>query len=141
MKLIIAVTVLAAGTLPSVAAQAGPVQYAKICDLHGPGYIYDPGHDSCVNVGAVTDLQRGLAASIAMPAAPMPSAPGKTTWSLNMSYITADQFNSSMTNKVGIGGSLAHRIDLFKKPMMFTVGYANGGGGFQSARVGMAGEF
>ena len=141
MKLILSVALLFGAGLTASSVQAAPAQYAKICPNSGPGYIYDPGTDQCVNVGATTDLQRGIAASIAMPAAPMPSAPGKTTWSLNMSYITADQFNSGLTNKVGFGGSLAHRIDIFKKPVMFTLGYSNGGGGFQAARVGMAGEF
>ena len=65
-----------------------------------------------------------------MAPASMPSAPGRTSWSLN-----AAEFH-----KVGaIGGSLAHRFDV-PVPLAVTAGWSVSHAS-ASVRVGLQGEF
>ena len=49
-KLSLAMMLSAAVSLSSVAAQAAPVEYVRVCSLYGAGYFYLPGTDTCVNV-------------------------------------------------------------------------------------------
>lgn len=132
---------IAFGLLASAPALASPVNYVRVCDQSGAGYFYVPGTDQCADARLLGDLQKGLAAAFAMTNAPMPSAPGKTTWSLNVSAIQSTNFSSGLGNKMGFGGSLGHRIDVFNKPFMFTLGYSTSPGGFHAGRIGVAGEF
>jgi hypothetical protein len=77
------------------------------------------------------EARQGIAASMAMTTASMPSAPGRTSWTLN-----ASQFQ----NYTGFSGSLAHRFDL-RVPLAITGGFAVSGSGGTGGRVGLAGEF
>ena len=77
------------------------------------------------------ESRQGVAAAVAMGSAPMPSAPGRTTWAGNTSL-----FNGA----VGVGGSVAHRFDTMI-PLAVTAGYAYGGNRGQVARAGLEGEF
>ena len=77
------------------------------------------------------ESRQGVAAAVAMGSAPMPSAPGRTTWAGNTSL-----FNGA----VGVGGSVAHRFDT-TIPLAVTAGYAYGGNRGQVARAGLEGEF
>ena len=77
------------------------------------------------------EARRGIAAAMAMSAAPMPSAPGRTSWTLN-----AAEFNG----EAALGGSLAHRIGGGDRPLAISAGFSRSGG--ESAyRVGLSGEF
>ncbi|MER9918557.1 MULTISPECIES: hypothetical protein [unclassified Mesorhizobium] len=78
-----------------------------------------------------TEARQGIAAAIAMTTAPMPSAPGRTSWASNVGYFKG---------ATAFGGSLAHRFD-FDEPFAFTAGYAYGGGSSHGFRLGLAGEF
>jgi hypothetical protein len=141
MKFYAGVAVVISVMAGAVAAQATPVEYVRVCDQSGQGFFYIPGTDQCVSAKSLVDMQRGLAASFAMTSAPMPSAPGKTSWSLNASAIQSTSFVQGAGNKTGFGASVGHRVDLFNQPFMFTFGYANAPGGFHAGRVGIAGEF
>jgi autotransporter adhesin len=77
------------------------------------------------------DLRRGIAASTAMGYAPMPSAPGRTSFAMN---------GATFSGENGIGFSVAHRVDA-RIPLMITGGYASGGGNEHVARIGFALEF
>ncbi|RUY20356.1 hypothetical protein EN979_36475, partial [Mesorhizobium sp. M7A.F.Ca.US.001.04.2.1] len=79
-----------------------------------------------------TEARQGIAAAIAMTTAPMPSAPGRTSWATNLGYFKGE---------TAFGASLAHRLDLFDEPFAVTAGYAYGGGESHAARIGLAGEF
>lgn len=75
--------------------------------------------------------RRGIAAVAAMTTAPMPSEPGRTSWTANTAVFRGE---------VGFGGALAHRFDT-AAPLALTAGFAYAPGGNSTARVGMAGEF
>ncbi len=77
------------------------------------------------------ESRQGVAAAVAMGSAPMPSAPGRTTWAGNTSL-----FNGA----VGLGGSVAHRFDT-TIPLAITAGYAYGGNKTHVASAGLEGEF
>jgi len=77
------------------------------------------------------EARRGIAAAMAMSSAPMPSAPGKTSWTLN-----AAEFNG----EAALGGSIAHRFGRGDRPLAVSAGFSHSGR--ESAfRVGMSGEF
>lgn len=48
MKILIVSAGLAALTLSGGFAQAGPVEYVRICDVYGTGFFYIPGTDRCI---------------------------------------------------------------------------------------------
>jgi autotransporter adhesin len=77
------------------------------------------------------ESRQGVAAAVAMGSASMPSAPGRTTWAGNTSL-----YNGA----VGVGGSVAHRLDTVI-PLAVTAGYAYGGNRGHVARAGLEGEF
>ena len=76
------------------------------------------------------EARAGAASAMAMSTAPMPSAPGRTSWTVN-----AAEFNS----EPGWGGSVAHRLNL-AMPFAVTAGFAFSGAN-NGARVGFSGEF
>lgn len=76
------------------------------------------------------EARAGAASAMAMSTAPMPSAPGRTSWTVN-----AAEFNS----EPGWGGSVAHRLNL-SVPFAVTAGFAFSGAN-NGARVGFSGEF
>lgn len=77
------------------------------------------------------EARQGVAAAVAMTTAPMPSAPGRTSWAMNL---------ATFKGEYAFGGSLAHRFDA-PIPIALTAGHAYGGGKSHAARVGLQGEF
>jgi autotransporter adhesin len=82
-------------------------------------------------LGDRRDAQRGIAAAVAMSAAPMPSEPGRISYTLNGAIYRGEQ---------AIGGSMMYRLNT-SKPMAFGAGISHAGGGSTAVRVGVAGEF
>jgi hypothetical protein len=80
---------------------------------------------------SITQVERGVAATVAMANIFMPSAPGRTAWAVNA---------ATFQGEVGAGFSLAHRLSL-SVPVAITAGYGNGGGTAHVGRVGLMGEF
>jgi autotransporter adhesin len=78
-----------------------------------------------------SEARRGIAAAVATASAPMPSAPGKTTWQLRA---------STFQGETGLGFGVAHRLNL-NIPLDVIAGYGNGGGNQHTAYVGVGGEF
>ena len=83
-------------------------------------------------VGAnLIEARRGIAAAVATASAPMPSAPGKTSWQVR---------GSTFQSQTGFGFGFAHRLHT-SMPLSIVGGYGNGGGTQHTAYVGMGGEF
>jgi autotransporter adhesin len=126
----------------SLAAQTGPTRFVTT-DSSGNLASSSFGPDSIASLDArVSGLSRevlsvkrearqGVAAAMAMTSAPMPSAPGRTSWASNL---------SSFRGEWGGGFSIAHRLDT-AIPLALTGGYAYGGGKSHGLRVGLQGEF
>jgi hypothetical protein len=68
---------------------------------------------------------------MALTTAPMPSAPGRTTWAIN---------GAAFMGEKAAGASFAYRLDT-REPLALTAGYAYGGGEAHGIRLGMQGEF
>ncbi len=77
------------------------------------------------------DGRQGTAAALALASAPFPSAPGKTSYSIN---------GSTYRSEYAFGVSLAHRLDTIN-PVALTGGVTFAVGGQVGARVGIEGEF
>ena len=77
------------------------------------------------------DAQRGTAAAVALVPAPMPSEPGKTSYTFNLATFRGEQ---------AVGASIAHRFGT-DNPFAFTAGVSYAGSRNTAARVGIAGEF
>jgi autotransporter adhesin len=77
------------------------------------------------------EARRGIAAAMALAAAPMPSAPGRTTVAVNAGYYHGE---------AGFGVGISHRFNA-TVPLVLSGSYANGGGNEHVGRVGMALEF
>ena len=75
--------------------------------------------------------KRGIAATVALTTAAMPSAPGKTSWAMNSAVFNGE---------VGLGFSMAHRLNT-SAPLYISGGYSNGGGREHIMRAGLGGEF
>jgi hypothetical protein len=80
---------------------------------------------------SVNQLFSGVAAAVAINSAPMPSAPGRTTWSVNA---------AAFQSEVGGGFSLAYRLST-SMPIAITASYGSGGASANVGRVGLMGEF
>lgn len=81
---------------------------------------------------AQKEARGGVAAAVALVNAPMPSAPGKTSWAGNVAKFR-DQY--------AMGFSFAHRLNS-NAPLAMTAGLAyTPGTGDKAGRIGMAGEF
>jgi hypothetical protein len=79
------------------------------------------------------EARQGIAATMAISSASMPSAPGRTSWTVNAADFRDEQ---------AVGGSIAHRFNT-RVPFAFTAGFAISvsGSGEKGGRVGFAGEF
>jgi len=77
------------------------------------------------------ESRQGIAAAMAMAAAPTPTAVGKTSWAANVGVFK---------DEVAFGAAFAHRID-FAGVTNVTGGYAYGGEDSHGFRVGLSGEF
>lgn len=77
------------------------------------------------------DARQGIAAAVALAQAPMPSAPGKVSYTVNVANFRDEQ---------AVSASMAMRL---RGPttMAVTAGVAYGGGANTAVRVGVAGEF
>ena len=77
------------------------------------------------------EARRGIAATAALATAMTPSAPGKTTVSLNAGYFRGE---------VGLGVAMAHRLNT-TVPMILHGSFASGSGSEYVGRTGVALEF
>ena len=77
------------------------------------------------------EARQGIAAAMAMDTAPMPSAPGRTSWAMN---------TAAFKSEFAGGFSFAHRLNT-ARPFAITGSYGNSGGNTHGGRVGLAGEF
>lgn len=77
------------------------------------------------------DARSGIAAAMAMGYAPMPSAPGRTSYALN---------GSTFRDAQAIGGALSHRLNT-EEPFAITAAFAYAGHANNAVRFGVAGEF
>ncbi|MBA9061920.1 hypothetical protein [Methylobacterium fujisawaense] len=78
------------------------------------------------------EARQGVAMAIAMATAPMPSAPGKTTWATN---------GATYRGEWAGGLAVAHRLPTCCVPIAVTAGMAYGGDNAVGVRAGLAGEF
>lgn len=78
-----------------------------------------------------TDTRQGIAAAVAMGQAPMPSAPGRTSYVMNGATFRGEQ---------AVGGSILHRLDT-AEPLAVGVGFSFAGNKNNAFKVGIAGEF
>lgn len=77
------------------------------------------------------DTSKGIAASLALTSAPMPSEPGKTSYAVNAATFRGEQ---------ALGVSVMHRVDT-SNPFAIAAGFTYAGDNNNGARVGVAGEF
>ncbi|HEY1606842.1 MAG TPA: hypothetical protein VGF77_14720 [Allosphingosinicella sp.] len=77
------------------------------------------------------DARQGIAAAVALSPAPMPSAPGRTSYTLN---------GSTFRGQYAVGASIMHRFD-GERPFALTAGFSFAGNRNNAARIGVAGEF
>jgi trimeric autotransporter adhesin len=104
--------------LHNVAAGVAPTDAANVSQLNGFG------------VGLKSNVFSGIAASIAMGSAATPSAPGKTTLTLQSGFFE---------NYAGVGIAFAHRLNT-DMPIDIEGGFAHAGGE-NVGRVGVSIEF
>lgn len=109
----------------STAAQSGPVGMATV---DGFGTL---GVDFAVVPTLRREIWQGVAAAVAIAEAPMPSAPGRTSYAFNVSTFRGEE---------AMGGSIMHRLST-SNPFAISVGFSYAGNGNNAARVGIAGEF
>jgi autotransporter adhesin len=125
----------------SRAAQSGPVQVVT-SDSGGnlaTASLSDLGLASIGDINAINarlndltkESRRGIAATAALAVAMTPSAPGKTTVSVNTGFFKGE---------TGMGVALAHRLN-FSTPFILHGSYANAGGNGHVGRVGFGFEF
>jgi autotransporter adhesin len=77
------------------------------------------------------DARKGIAAAVAIGNAPMPSAPGRTSYVVN---------GAVFRGEYALGGSIMHRMG-GETPFAVTAGFSFAGHKNNAARVGVAGEF
>jgi autotransporter adhesin len=125
----------------SRAAQSGPVQVVT-SDSGGnlaTASLSELGLASIGDINAINarlndltkESRRGIAATAALAVAMTPSAPGKTTVSVNTGFFKGE---------TGMGVALAHRLN-FATPFILHGSYANAGGNGHVGRVGFGFEF
>ena len=109
----------------STAAQSGPVGLATI---DGSGTL---GVDLTTLPALRREARQGVAAAVAIGNAPMPSAPGRTSYVFNLATFRGEQ---------AVGGSIMHRLPT-STPFAITAGFSYARNRNNAARVGVAGEF
>jgi hypothetical protein len=77
------------------------------------------------------DMRSGIAAAIAIGSAPMPSEPGRVSYTVN---------GSTFRGQYGVGGEFKYRLNT-KAPMAVGLGFSAAGHDNNSARVNISGEF
>ena len=68
---------------------------------------------------------------MALAAAPMPSAPGRTSYTFNLATFRGEH---------AVGASIMHRFEA-SEPLAITAGFAYAGDKNAGGRLGIAGEF
>jgi trimeric autotransporter adhesin len=124
----VAITRVGPGNVP-ITATLPLGSFASAADLQTANARIDQGFAQLRQ--SITQVERGVAATVAMASTFMPSAPGRTAWAVNA---------ATFQGEVGAGFSLAHRLNL-SVPVAITAGYGNGGGSAHVGRVGLMGEF
>jgi len=127
------VVYVSAGIAPTDAVNVGQLQSGMAQTLASANQ-YTDGRIAALGFDLDTvreDSRRGIAAVAALGYAPMPSEPGRTSYSVNGAFFRDHQ---------AIGGSIAHRLNT-EAPIAATAGFAYGGNGNNIVRVGVAGEF
>lgn len=133
------------GSAASLAAQSGPIEVVttdaagNLASVPLSTLIGGLGGGSDVDAAALNRLindvrlesRRGIAAAMAMANAPMPSAPGRTSWAANVSVFQGE---------LASGFAVAHRLDT-DQPFGITGAIAVTANGIPGARAGMVGEF
>jgi len=109
----------------STSAQVGPV---GLVTIDSAGTL---GVDMNIIPTLRRDAQAGTAAAMAIGYAPMPSAPGRTSYSFNLATFRGER---------AVGGSIMHRLGT-STPFALTAGFSFAGHGNNGGRVGIAGEF
>jgi len=128
-------TMAGIGSAASLAAQSGPTRFVT-SDASGNLALSNFGPEDFDRLDRTLrrdrrDAQAGIAAAVAMASAPMPSAPGRTSYAVNAATFRGEQ---------AVGASIAHRFDT-ANPFALTAGFSYGGHKNNAARVGVAGEF
>lgn len=77
------------------------------------------------------DTRKGIAAAVAMSTAPMPSTPGRISYTLN---------GAAFRGEYALGGSLMYRVPS-DTPLAIGAGFSFAGDKNNAVRVGVAGEF
>ena len=77
------------------------------------------------------EARQGIAAAMAMSTAPMPSAPGRTSWTVNA---------ADFAGEIGYGAAVAHRFNM-SIPFAVTAAFSSSRSGETGGRIGLAGEF
>ena len=77
------------------------------------------------------DMRQGIASAVAIGSAPMPSAPGRTSYVFNIATFRGEQ---------ALGGSIMHRLRT-AAPFALSAGFSYAGNRNNAARIGIAGEF
>lgn len=77
------------------------------------------------------EARQGIAAAMTMVAAPMPSAAGRTSWSVN---------SATFQGEWAGGVAIAHRLDI-SMPVALTAGVSTNSGRAMGVRLGVSGEF
>jgi hypothetical protein len=109
----------------STAAQSGPL---SLVTVDSSGTL---GVDISTLPRMRRDARQGVAAAVAIGYAPMPSAPGRTSYAVNVATFRGEQ---------AVGGSITYRLPT-ADPIAFTAGFSHAGNRNNAARVGIAGEF
>jgi autotransporter adhesin len=128
-------TLAGIGSAASAAAQSGPTRFTT-SDAAGNLALSDFGPGDIAQLDRVIrsdrrDSRAGIAAAVAMSSAPMPSAPGRTSYAVNGATFRGEQ---------AVGISIAHRFDV-RVPLALTAGLSHAGHKNTAARMGVAGEF
>lgn len=135
-------TVDASGTIgrdtsliPAVSAlqSASSAQAAQISALEMAGNVLSGRVDNLFDLRALDrrDMRQGIAASVAMGHASMPSAPGRTSFVFN---------GATFRGEYAVGGSIMHRVG-GGNPLAIGAGFSFAGNKNNAVRLGLAGEF
>lgn len=135
-------TVDASGTLgrnttllPAVASlqSASAAQAAQLSALEAAGNALSGRVDQLFDLRQLDrrDMRQGIAASVAMGHASMPSAAGRTSFVLN---------GATFRGEYALGGAIMHRIG-DRNPLAIGAGFSFAGNKNNAVRLGLAGEF
>jgi autotransporter adhesin len=130
--------------ITNVAAGINPTDAVNVSQLNSMAGSLSAGFQSQINglqsqvstlstaiANVQTEERRGIAATAAIGMAMTPSAPGKTTVTVNSGFFQGE---------TAVGIAVAHRLNL-TTPVIAHAGYANAGGSQHVGRVGLGFEF